>query len=565
MAINTRSYIERYEMIRNKLGKIVPLVLNDPQEKLYNALAEQYRAGKPMRAIVLKARQEGISTLTEGMIFKRAATMANHKAVIVAHTEASTKSLFEMSKLFYDELPSDIKPDTRSSNAYEIAFDKKDGEGLRSTIVCYTAGGRGIGRGDTIHSLHVSEYAFWPDNKKEIFGGLIQAVPNDPDTMVVIESTARGFDDFKDKWDRAVAGESDFIAVFFAWFELAEYRSELPADFELLAGGRYGNEIQIKHTFDLDDEQMAWRRWCIDNNCDGDLDLFRQEYPATPEEAFIATGLSVFPTDTVIQQLARIRTLDPIAKGYFDYSKKYLSPDVAEITNIKWIDDTRGMIWLYEKPKKQYDGETVIAECPYVLGGDTAGMGDDYFTGYVINNSTKETAAVVQKQQWNDDLYADQMYCLGLHYNTALIGIETNFSLTAMRELEKLRYPRLYLRDRFDTLTSKYTKALGFETTKVSKPIIIDNLVKLVRDMPQLFKDARTLREMLTFIRDPKTGKMGASEGKHDDLVIAAAIAYIISSQITSVWEQVKQEPMEDYIKKNFKVKPKDEGGILEW
>lgn len=570
MAINTRGYMEEELKIRNKhdktkpLGAIIPFRLNKPQEKLYNALAEQYRLGKPMRAIVLKARQEGISTLTEGMIFKRAATAPNHKAVIVAHTEASTKSLFEMSKLFYDELDEDIKPETRNSNAYELSFDKKDGDGLRSAIVCYTAGGRGIGRGDTILSLHVSEYAFWPDNKKEIFAGLIQAVPNDPDTLVVIESTAKGFDDFKDKWDRAVAGESDFVAVFFAWFELSEYRMTPQPGFELTASGRYGNEIQIKHTFDLDDEQMAWRRWCIDNNCDGDLDLFKQEYPATPEEAFIATGNCVFPADTVIQQIARVINLEPIAKGNFIYKKKYLSENEAEITNIEWLDDKRGAIWLYEEPKKQYDGETLIAECPYVLGGDTAGLGEDYFTGYCINNFTKKTAAVVYKQTWNDDLYADQMYCLGLHFNTALIGIETNFSLTAMRELEKLRYPNLYLRDRFDNLTSKYTKALGFETTRTTKPVIIDNLVKFVRDMPELFLDTRLLREMLTFIRDPKTGKMGAEESKHDDLVIAAAICYFISSQQTSAWEKIKQKPESDFIARNFHIK-KEKGRPIEW
>jgi len=560
MAINTRLYIESFLKIRNKHADIVRLELNARQERLYNTLADQYRNGKAMRAIVLKARQEGISTVTEAMIFKRTATAMNRKAVIVAHTEQSTKSLFEMSKLFYDNLTNDIKPETRSSNAYELSFDVKDGEGLKSNIVCYTAGGRGIGRGDTIHSLHCSEYAFWPEGKKEIFGGLIQAVPNDPDTMVVIESTAHGFDDFKDKWDRAVAGESDFAPVFFAWFELDEYRMSVPNGFSLQSGGRYGNETQIRNTFDLSNEQMVWRRWCIDNNCDGDLDLFKQEYPATPDEAFIATGDNAFNNEIVIQQLARIRNLQPLATGYFDYRKEYLAPDHAIISEIRWVEDKQGFITLYEKPQVKISG----AKCPYALGGDTAGLGEDYFSGLVINNITKANAAVLHKQVWNDDLYADQMYCLGMYYNTALIGVETNFSITAMRELEKLKYPRLYLRDRFDSLTNKYEKALGFETTSTTRPVIIDNLVKIVRESPQLFLDARLLREMLTFIKNPKTGKKEAQEGKHDDLIMGAAIAYFISEQMPAVWEGEIKEIERGFIERNFHVKPK-KGGVLEW
>ncbi|NCC19217.1 MAG: hypothetical protein EOM29_09790 [Bacteroidia bacterium] len=565
MAINTRVYIEEFLKIRNKRAEIIPFNLNAPQRRLYDALAAQRRAGKPMRAIVLKARQEGISTLTEAMIFKRAVTSKNHKAAIVAHTEQSTKSLFEMSKLYYEELPEELKPETKASNAYELAFDSKTVTGLRSSIVCFTAGGRGIGRGDTIHSLHCSEYAFWPEGKKDIFAGLIQAVPPNMETMVVIESTANGFDDFKDKWDSAVAGESDFVAVFFAWFDLDEYRMPTENDFELMGAGRYGNEVELKNIFDLDDEQLRWRRWCIDNNCSGDLSLFKQEYPATPEEAFIATGDPVFDNAKVMTQLARVRNLEPEARGYFNYKKRYESVDHAIISDIEWIDDPYGYITLYERPLLRSKG-ILTSKCPYVIGGDTAGLGSDYFTGYCINNHTKQNAAVILKQRWNDDLYADQIYCLGMYYNTALIGVETNFSITPMRELEKLKYPRLYLRDRFDNLTSKYTKALGWETTSKTRPVMIDNLVRWVRESTELFLDSRLLREMLTFIKNPTSGKKEAQEGKHDDLVIAAAVAYQIAEQMTSVYEEIDDRPKDDFISRNFNInRTKKKGGLVEW
>lgn len=566
ISINTRVYIEKFLKIKNKEKQLVPLLLNAPQRRLYDALAAQRRAGKPMRAIVLKARQEGISTLTEAMIFKRTATAPNRKAAIVAHTEQSTKSLFEMSKLFYDELPDGLKPEKRTSNAYELSFDAQLlNQGLRSSMVCFTAGGRGIGRGDTIDSLHCSEYAFWPEGKKDIFAGLIQAVPNNMDTMVVIESTAHGFDDFKDKWDQAVAGENDFVAVFFAWFELDEYRMDVPDDFYPMESGRYGNEIQLQNTFDLDDEQLVWRRWCINNNCAGDINMFKQEYPATPEEAFIATGDAVFNNAIVIQQLARVRNLQPIAKGYFNYKKVYITPDHAIISDIEWVDDSIGAIWLYDKPLKSENGH-LVTKTPYVIGGDTAGVGSDYFAALCINNNTKDNVAVIYKQQWNDDLYADQVYCLAKYYNDALIGIETNFSITVMRELEKLKYPRLYLRDRFDTLTNQYTKAIGFETTSKSRPIILDNLVRIVRETPEVFKDARILREMLTFVKNPNTGKKEAQEGKHDDLVMTAAITYFIAEQMTSIPEVIDERPKEDFIQKNFNTEKKTQGGgLVEW
>lgn len=214
--------------------------------------------------------------------------------------------------------------------------------------------------------------------------------------------------------------------------------------------------------------------------------------------------------------------------------------------------------------KKESDHITL--KCPYVIGGDTSGKGEDYFAALCINNNTKDNAAVIHKQLWDDDLFADQVYCLGIHYNTALIGIETNFSVTAMRELEKLKYPRLYIRDRFDTLTNKYTKAIGFETTSKSRPIIIDNLVRIVRETPEVFKDARILREMLTFIKNPNTGKKEAQEGKHDDLVITAAITYFIAEQMTSVFEYIDDRPKEDFISKNFNVDRSDKkGGLIEW
>ena len=180
MAVNTKKYIEQFLQIRTKSAEVVPLRLNAPQQKLYAALAAQARAGKPLRAIVLKARQMGFSTLTEAMIFKRTATRKNVRSGIVAHDEDATNNLYRMTKLFYERLPEPMQPQRRALNARELVFNDAEGHGLNSSIRVMTAGGKGVGRSETFQNLHLSEVAFWPGDKLGTFTGLMQAVPDKP-------------------------------------------------------------------------------------------------------------------------------------------------------------------------------------------------------------------------------------------------------------------------------------------------------------------------------------------------------------------------------------------------
>lgn len=161
MSINTRKYIEEYLKIQDKEFKISNLKLNKPQLKLYEALAKQYLEDKPQRAVVLKARQMGFSTLTEAMIFKRTATKFNVKSGIIAHEVSATNNLFNMSKRYYDNLPSELKPSILRSNAKELIFNNQEHTGLNSSIKCMTAGNGNVGRSDTFTNVHMSEYAFW--------------------------------------------------------------------------------------------------------------------------------------------------------------------------------------------------------------------------------------------------------------------------------------------------------------------------------------------------------------------------------------------------------------------
>lgn len=503
-------YIENCLKIKTKSGTVVPFRLNDAQRKLYAVAKRQQDAGKPVRLIILKARQLGFSTLTEGLIFHACATRKNVNALIVAHREDATANLFRMSKLFYDELPAPVKPMLRASNAQELVFEnpsklrseREARPGLRSRIRCATAGGRGIGRSDTLQCVHLSEYAFWPDGadgKASTLAGILQAVPSLPGTMVVIESTANGFEDFKERWDDAVAGENDFEPVFFAWFENPDYSMPVVPGTEWTP-----EERDLKAAYQLTDEQLQWRRWCIANNCGGSLDMFRQEYPASPGEAFLHSGTGVFDNEQIVLRLERLTS--PAGRG--------------EFTDGEWTESETGAITLYELPEEGV---------PYVLGGDTAGEGSDYFTAIVIDNVSGRIVAKL-RQKYSEPEYVRQIYALGRFYNDALVAIETNFSTYPVMKLQEMEYPNQYSREREDTYTRQMRKSYGFRTDRQSRPRAIANLVEVFSSHPEWFTDRELLEEMLTFCYN-EDHRPEALAGKHDDLVMGAAITYAVRHQ----------------------------------
>lgn len=522
LLLNALQYIERFLKIIDKKGNTIPLVLNESQMRLYEIIREQWNQGKPVRIIILKARQMGFSTLTEAIIFWMAATAYYVRCMIVAHKDDATDNLFNMSKRFYEHLPAPIKPMQKASNAKELVFDRPSRyrggtKGLGSSIRCATAGGEGVGRSYTLKALHLSEFAFWPGNKLETLIGLLQAVPDEAGTLIIIESTANGYEEFKKQWDKAVAnyraGIEDFIPVFFPWYEMREYRRQVPPGFE-----RTPEEQELVATFGLDDQQLAWRRWCIDNQCGGDIDKFRQEYPATPDEAFIATGRCVFNKNSIVLRRKQVQA-DPWERGTFR-----IQHDITgRIKSYEWDPDSAGAIRIRKEPEPGV---------PYVIGADTAGTGSDFFAAHVLDNRTGEQVAVLH-QQFDERMFAKQLYCLGMYYNEALIGVETNYSTFPQLCLEDLGYQNFYVRERFDTFTGAMASAFGFETTPKSRPLIIDGLKDVAKYAMETITDYDTLGEMLTFVLN-QNYRPEAEQGEHDDLVMSLAISHHIRSQQTT-------------------------------
>ena len=244
-------------------------------------------------------------------------------------------------------------------------------------------------------------------------------------------------------------------------------------------------------------------------------------------------GKTFFNAEKVSNRIAQIG--EPIKVGSFIYDY-----DGLKITNIRWKNEQDGFIKLYELPKANY---------PYVLSGDTAGEGSDYFIGQVLDNTSGKQVAVLRKE-FNADEYTRQMYCLAKYYNNALVGIEANFDTYPIKEIERIGYKKQFIREKEDSFTGKITKSYGFRTDRITRPLILSELQALVNDHIELINDKETLEEMLVFVRNEK-GKPEAQEGCHDDLVMALAIAFYIRVQ-QDMTVKVDEHKLEYNIMKDF-------------
>ena len=159
----------------------------------------------------------------------------------------------------------------------------------------------------------------------------------------------------------------------------------------------------------------------------------------------------------------------------------------------------------------------------------------------MLDAKTGKQVAVL-KHQFDADQYTRQIYCLGKYYKNALIGIEANFDSYPIMELQRLGYPKQYVREAQDTYTGKTEKRFGFKTTSLTRPTIISRLIEIVREHCDTIQDKDTLEELLTIIRNEK-GRIEAPEGGHDDQMMALAIAHHIREQVIFPAEVIYTAP----------------------
>lgn len=497
-------YSEHALRIRTKKGTVVPFKLNAAQEKLLSIVKHQMETTGKVRIIILKARQLGLSTAVGGWLYWYVSQHTAQKALVVTHHSDSTRALFDMTRRYHENVPTILKPSTKYSSRQELSFNELD-----SSYMVATAGGSGVARGETITQAHLSELAFWaPGSAKENLNGILQAIPNEKNTAIFIESTANGVTGpFFEMWNGAVNGENGYYPLFLPWTEDDEYREEVSEHFE-----RTPEEDELVEKYGLDDEQLMFRRRKVAQN---GREMFMQEYPIVPEEAFISTGRPVFDSEWCMDKLQS-------------------APDLKErlaLEGTKWVPHRRGELVTY---RSHDPGDT------YYIGADVA-MGirnGDYSVAQVLDSKKRQVA--VWRGHVHPDYFADVLYALGEYYNFGKIAVESNNHglLTVNRLYKDLQYPDVYSQEIEDDEQEKDTTKLGFRTTVKSKPLIIDNLRGSMREGEIEIYDKITLKEMMTYVVT-ESGKLQAEEGNHDDCVISLAIANHIHE---GVWNPITNQ-----------------------
>lgn len=515
LVASDRDYFENLLFIKTKDRGVVRWQLNEEQLKLLGEINKQEAAGKPVRGVVLKPRRIGCSTLIEGKMFKSTTTKPYQRSMIMAHELDSSAELFEMVDLFYELLPREWKPMKRISNRRELVFDNPEAgkprakRGLKSQIVIDTAEKKQVGRSKLIHMLHASELAFWPYAKDTLLA-VQQCVPRAKGTMIIKESTGNGVGgEFYKDYQDAKHGRTSYFCCFFPWFEHSEYRIPLTVSVEEFEDSLDREEQALIREYGVDFEQLNWRRWTVKEECRGDVEKFRQEYPSNDIEAFIVSGRMVF-SGTILQEWAK-QTVPPILIGDLRRAGSHV--------NVRENPHGYLRIWRMPQPGHQY-----------VIGGDVAEGIDitetdyDYSVDHVYDREDLSLVASLHGHI-EPDLFGDATALLGKAYNTAFIGVEANnHGLVTNKRLRDLGYPHLYYREDVESPGKRSReRRLGWYTSVRTKPTVIDGMAEHVNNGTCSIKDGDTVAEMMTFVRKPD-GKMQAQDGCHDDRVMASAI-----------------------------------------
>lgn len=505
--------IELEFVIVDKEQNTVPFFLNEVQKTFINTLnkAKDDYANQRILSIklnVLKGRQQGFTTVITAYQLACAILNRNFSGYTLSDKAGNTEAIFQNKAKFpYDQLPEKLKHTEKYNNKKQLLFEKTNSNWSVDTAT------KDVGRSKTINFFHGSECAFWNGGMQSIQAGLGEALTKN--CIQIYETTANGFNDFQKLWDSKTC-----INCFYEWWRTPEYRLNFETE---ETKKQFTDDIESKNEWiydrlrllkdqKLDLEQLYWYYKKYESYID--KRLIRQEYPCTPEEAFLTSGQCYFNSEKLVKRLQEVE--EPIKAGYFLYELCN-----EKIMSYKWVDDPNGFIKIYEDIQERN---------PYVLGGDTAGEGSDNFTGIVVNNMTGKQAAVL-KQKFDEIEYTRQIYCLGMYYNEALIGTETNFSTYPTVKLAEMKYPNLYVRDKNpDDYRNKLETKLGVNTNKVTRPHMLAILQTIVKESIENIMDKETLQEMISFIVN-ESGKAEAQEGCHDDLVMGTAIAYYIRPQ----------------------------------
>lgn len=499
--------------IKKKTGAIQTFRPNQTQlQHIVDRGAHRYN-------LILKARQLGFTTLYLIDYLDESLWTPGIVSGILAHEAQKLPAIFSTVKRAFDNLPEILKPTLKADTKYSYEFiNRYDGEKLDSAI--YVATGL---RSGTVQNLHITESAFIKD-RDELNAASKQAVPITG--RISEETTANGFNEFYSFYTAAEKTteptEYDYRAYFYSWTKNREYRIPGTIEWENITQTDkiiYGDEKKLKEQYNLDDEQLLWRRWKIKELTSHStrnklgltgLQLFRQEYPIISKEAFQSGAGNVFNIELVeaMQIIKPLRQITP------DHLQSFTEPEKkALITALTAI--IREGVEVYYPPEKKIR---------YVIGcdpSDGTAQGDRSAIAVYDIDADIQVAQFYGKRR--PDELAQLIKDIAEIYNDAFAGVENNM-LSTVLFLSRI-YHNIYTVVKEDKVTKKRTRELGIRTTGKTRDMMIDEFIAAFEQGELTVHSADLQDEMKTFITTD-TGKREHATGMSDDCLFSNFIAF---------------------------------------
>lgn len=513
-----RDFLEAVVKIPDKRSagrRIVPLTLNKPQRVVEAVRLRYQRAGMPFRGATLKARQWGMSTYWLAAMIEEVTRHANVRACLLADEESLAKTLLETGKVVRDHLP--YRLPTKYENRAQLYFDSP----INGWIDIATAKSPNPCRGRTYAFLHATEPGTW-DNPEQKVASVNQAVPNHMRTVLSYEGTANGTGNWwHDFWWDARNGLNDYHAFFFPWwFDPAfDYCLEpVAGDAERIMGSLDDEECELVR-MGVGLGSLKWRRFAIRNQFFGDIDLFHQEFPATPEEAWLASGRPVFNSRHVAR--LRARTPDPVFVGDIRYRA-----DGEEQCERHVSPNPRGPLTVWALPDQ---------DRTYVLSTDTAegSQTGDWSVVQVLDKQTLDQVA-----EWRAQLGAGELgraaAALGYWYNTGYLLPDSGDGPGAgtMQVLVELSYPSIGRRPVYGAIGKRTQPKWGWDTNRQTKYLMVNECRQVIgMEDPPVVASPTLIAELLEYqVNDD--GSYGAPSGRHDDCVESYCVALMAQKDV---------------------------------
>ena len=479
-------YCAKYFKIVTKRSRLESFQLNNAQKDIIGSLKRNDNL------MMLKARQLGSTTGIAAYFFWKALFNPHTNEAVVAHTDEAVKKIFEIYRLFYDELPDFLKLETVRARENQIKFI------TGSSIRIGSASSQSF-RGGTYQLIHASEYAFWHNMEETIASLFSTATEN---AKIVLESTANGMNEAYDLWTR----DNGYTKLFLSWKMDRAYALGEPA-----FNDPTEEELEYSYETKLTQQQFNWMVKTLRTKCANNWNIFNQEFPARPEDAFIQSGSPFFPMKFDVVNAA---------SGYSQY----------------------------EKPKKF---------AIYLMGVDTASgsPGGDYSAFMVIDATQPKSLRMVASfyERIPPSLFSKHVLRVAKEYG-ALCVVETNsYGLSIHEYLQQEGYPNLYRTTSFDRVTNNWKNQIGFQTTVKTRPLLFSRLYEYVSrgwvktNCPRFQAEANRLHYN-------SRGKVEAAPGQHDDMVMATGLALMGLDQIDEIAEEVQKS-----------YRPQNIRDILEW